>query len=1076
MSVEQNDLDDEHPLVLELSSLRQTAARFQHEAHQAALKLQRHTLATAQTNDRLHFLESQHSLLLSELATLRAHTLPNSQSDTHVVQELTLALRRSSEKLDLTEHALAEKIAELVNTRTEARKARYNTEGAYKLAASVRAREEEGKVRERSLETRLQAAEEERRLIELVVHEYADLVRSLDGRKSLLGNGGAVLQNASASASSLTLVEGLHEGKSNLHRLTTEFAFETEKRETSITQLRNEITNLENILDAERKTAAHDRAHLAKVQSELEALKSDDTTAAKMVSRYMKFSQSQTNALQSTLTTLQTRHASSQHTLRSTINDAEARMHAHIAENARLRDALEELGEEVTREAYGRRREVALRLALLAREEALSEALRRWVRRAQEGMHRCVDADSQMCAAFERAVKDAESLLVTLDAEVAGSLVTGVFGRLVLAKDAVMRMTEEVGVEVERRVAAERKISLGMGSLDEIAHEQTISVEGTPIAITEQAPYAQDISTDIPPTQDLSFASPPTPTPLPNLPAEDSRGTSSPVMGDIISGTSQLLLDLPTKSSQSPAVSILNLTQTPATKEVYTLPQSAELPAPLVPANELTMEPVDMDRILDTREVKLHVQTPDTKGTPLPVIGEITPGTSQLLLDLPAEPGRCTAVSILDLVQIPAEEEARILLPFIESHTPLASANKSIIESDTDGTSGTKDTPPPLPLTNLAKQEESPTNQFLERNEDSGVFFTSAATSPEAQAVSPANEPNNLTTNAIPSLPPPSIPDEISSLLSSLSEVSHRYDTLQHAFRDCSLALKDLKRLLPPIAIASPPTPTPTPSHSPQSFLRIALERISDYTEDARVELEIRITDETLAIRGFETLLTVPGALSLSSDSNLDLEEMRAFVDGRDEGVKRARDRLEEKLADVQHDVAVVKRAVHDFQVQLDEESEPEEDKSWSTWTSSLLPRSSTPTPSQVPTFGSMMTSPRLRRSFSVKQLFSLAEFELRIPMPLPALIPQARPAYGALGLGVGSGAAPGLGRQRTMSTMYSLGIGSRASVSTSALGSVSSLGIPGMSPVKNEGGRSRFVTTPLTGETRRDRDDSDVE
>lgn len=137
------------------------------------------------------------------------------------------------------------------------------------------------------METRLQAAEEERRLIELVVHEYADLVRSLDGRKSSLSSGGAVLQNTSASASSLTLVEGLHEGKSNLHRLMTEFAFENEKRETSITQLRNEIANLENILDAERKTAIHDSVHLAKAQSELETLKLDDTTAAKMVSRYM---------------------------------------------------------------------------------------------------------------------------------------------------------------------------------------------------------------------------------------------------------------------------------------------------------------------------------------------------------------------------------------------------------------------------------------------------------------------------------------------------------------------------------------------------------------------------------------------------------------------------------------------------------------------------------------------------------------------------------------------------------------------------------------------------------------------
>ncbi|KAG2357015.1 hypothetical protein BDR07DRAFT_1491198 [Suillus spraguei] len=410
MSIEQNELNDEHPLVLELSSLRQTAARFQHEAHQAALKLQRHTLAAAQTNVRLHLLESKNSLLASEVATLRAHPLPNSQSDTHVVQELTLALRRSSEKLDLTEHALAEKTAELVNTHTEARKARYDAEGAYKLAASARAREEEGKVRERGLETRLQAAEEERRLIELVVHEYADLVRSLEGRKSSLGNGGAVLQNASASASSLTLVGGLYEGKSSLHRLMTEFTSKNEKHEMSITQLRNEIANLESILDAERQTAAQDRAHLAKAQLELEALKLDDTTAAKMVSRYMKFSQSQTNALQSTLTTFQTRHASTQHTLQSTINDTEARMLAHMAENARLRDALEELGEEVTREAYGRRREVALRLALLAREEALSEALRRWVRRAQEGIHRCTDTNSQVHATFERAVKDAESL------------------------------------------------------------------------------------------------------------------------------------------------------------------------------------------------------------------------------------------------------------------------------------------------------------------------------------------------------------------------------------------------------------------------------------------------------------------------------------------------------------------------------------------------------------------------------------------------------------------------------------------------------------------------------------------
>ncbi|KAG2154114.1 hypothetical protein DEU56DRAFT_773219 [Suillus clintonianus] len=1073
MNIEQNELNDEHPLVLELSSLRQTAARFQHEAHQAALKLQRYTLAAAQTNARLHLLESQHSLLASELATLRAHSLPppNSQSDIHVVQELTLALRRSSEKLDLTEHALAERAAELVNILNEAHRARHDAEGAYKLAASARAREEEGKVRERGLATRLQAAEEERRLIELVVHEYADLVRSLDGRKSSLGNGSAVLQNASASASSLTLVEGLHEGKTNLHRLMTEFAFENEKSETTITQLRNDIATLESILDAERKTAAQDRAQLAKAQLDLEILKLDDTTAAKMVSRYMKFSQSQTNALQSTLTTLQTRHTSTQHTLQSTINDTEARMHAHMTENARLRDALEELGEEVTREAYGRRREVALRLALLAREEALGEALRRWVRRAQEGIHRCTDADSQMYATLERVVKDAESLLMALDAEVVledGSKVPGVLGRLVLAKDAVMRMSEEIGVEVGRRVAAERRLSLGMGSLDETAHEQTVSVEGTPVDVTERPTHTKDANTDIPHTQDEIPACSQVPTSPPSLPAggnKDTEGTPSPIIRDITPGTSQLLRELPIELSQSPAVSILDLTQTPAGEAACILPPSAEPCTPLASANELTMEH-DTEGISDTQETRSLVQTPtpppslpaevqrDTEGAPSTVIPNIMSGTSQMLFDLPIGP---TGEAVCTL---PSSAELR---------TPLASANQLTIEHDADEISDTKDTTSPLPLTTPAKQKENPTNQFLERNEDSGIFFSPAAATPEIKA----NEPNNLIATTIPLSQPPSIPNELSSLLSSLNKVNCRYDALQYAFRDCSLALKDLKRVLPPVTITSSSPPIPTPS--PQSLLRTALDRISDYTEDARVELEIRITDEALAIRGFETLLTVPGALCLSSDLDSNLEEMRAFVEGTDEGVRRAKERLEGKLGDVQHDVAVVKRAVHELQVQVDEEVEEKkegdkdtEHKSWSAWTSSLLPRSSTPTPTQTPTFGSVMTSPRLNRAPSEKQLFSLGELELKIPMPLPASVSPPQPGYG--GLGLGAGVTPGLGRQRTMSMMYSLGIGSRASTS------VSSLVMPGMSPVKSGGSRGRFVTTPLAGQTHGDRDESDVE
>lgn len=660
-----------------------------------------------------------------------------------------------------------------------------------------------------------------------------------------------------------------------------------------------------------------------------------------------------------------------------------------MTENARLRDALEELGEELAREAYGRRREVALRLALLAREEAVGGTLRKWVRRAQEGIYRCTDTDSQTYGPFERAVKDAESLLVTLDADLAlddESKVSGSLGRLVLAKDAVMRMSEEVTVEMRRRVAAERELILGVEALDEVVHEQSFSVSeksdsvNIPASVdisgypthkqdTEPTVDSSSINTDIPYTQDAIPTSPQTPMSHPSPRAEGHRDT----------------------------------------------------------------------------------------GTPSPVSRELTLGTPQLLLadDLPAVPSQSPMVSTLDLAQTPASEVASISSPSVElSRTPLVSMNALTIEPTQPNDNGentvVKDVQGPLP------EQEGIHTGPLEKDKEL-IVFTSVASALGVAVTSPANEPSIVSTADIPEAHLPSTLDEISFFLSSLSKASHRYDALQRSFRDCSLALKNLKRTLPAI-----PSPYTSPSPSLQSLLRTALERISDYTEDARVELEIRIADEALAIRGFETLLTVPGALS--PDSNL--EEVRAFIDGTDEGVRRARERLEGKLDDVQHDVAVIKRAVHELQFTDDKEErdgpgKAPGDKSWSAWTANLLPRPPTPTPSQDPTFGSVMISSQLQPS--IKQLPSLAGLELKIPMPLiPASASLPACEYGMLGIGP----APS-SHTRTVSMMYSLGIGSRAS----------SLALPGMQPVKSVG--ARFVTTPLGGTDHDrvgDRNESDVE
>ncbi|KAG6814793.1 hypothetical protein H0H93_012232, partial [Arthromyces matolae] len=91
--------------------------------------------------------------------------------------------------------------------------------------------------------------------------------------------------------------------------------------------------------------------------------------------------------------------------------------------------------------------------------------------------------------------------------------------------------------------------------------------------------------------------------------------------------------------------------------------------------------------------------------------------------------------------------------------------------------------------------------------------------------------------------PPPTHP-----LLAELAKAKHRYDALQRSLRDCHLALETLSMSL----ISSPSMVT---GHVPVDALKTAVQRLTDYTEDARVELEIQIADEELVAIGFETLL-----------------------------------------------------------------------------------------------------------------------------------------------------------------------------------------------------------------------------
>ena len=192
-----------------------------------------------------------------------------------------MALRRLSEKLDLSERALLERTGELTQTRSDLVKARHEVDGAYELASVLRSREEEGKARERTLQAKARASEEERNMVDLVVQEYADLVRSLEGRKS------ANVTNTNGVVSGATLTDDLKDKKAALQKLFVEFTEQIKVLETTVSDLQSQISFNQAALDAERKTSMHNRSLLAQAQAELDRLRLDDQTAAKMVTRYM---------------------------------------------------------------------------------------------------------------------------------------------------------------------------------------------------------------------------------------------------------------------------------------------------------------------------------------------------------------------------------------------------------------------------------------------------------------------------------------------------------------------------------------------------------------------------------------------------------------------------------------------------------------------------------------------------------------------------------------------------------------------------------------------------------------------
>ena len=711
------------------------------------------------------------------------------------------------------------------------------------------------------------------------------------------------------------------------------------------------------------------------------------------------------------------------------------------------------------RETLGRRREVALRMRVVTREEKLRETLARWVRKGDEIWKRVSEAQDNRDAkrahdGLLEMIQEAKTLLARADEGVMTDRLTvsASLGRLILVESLLDGLMDDLEKETALRVTLAQ----------ENARQYPLPLSGS------EKPSGRQ------PSSPLAFTKDP---PVPPISEK-----ASPSLVPISEPPIIIHAPIPVKS----------------TADLVALVEES--------AEEASVPPTPIDAS-DSGVHQLE-QTIERHPTP-PHIPSITSAPGGSLEDIPANDPSTTEVLAS------SAEHVIILSPPTDTLSPLAFPADSIEPSPASSTVDlpTQEDEDSRPDNTKPALAASAVTEGLERVAPSIQLHPS----PPPSSSSPASSP--------PPGPPISVLDpEPHPLLSRLRESGNRYEDLQRGFRNCHSALESLRESIQDLD-AQPS------QRIPKHFLEAVVQRLDDYMEDVRVELEIRVEDENVVRKGWEmmiSLLPSPGQPIVESSSgstpslpgtfhdaghgtglaseNIE-SQVEEYLSGSDAAFARGRSMFAKKLADVEHDIAAVKRWVYEgeFMEGGSDITSPDVDSGsttsssvqrstsgtssasansgsaggggWASWIRtpssaslvSALSRPTTPRPispalstgGTAKTFGDIMTSPRLARKpstnisaapshharGSISNLFlggvsrgprhDPAELlGLRIPMPSFASLTPAEGSpslfsagVGGTGLGMnsigfGMGSPLSSGRSRAVSGLFGLGLG----------------------------------------------------
>ncbi|WVQ70629.1 hypothetical protein IAR50_000149 [Cryptococcus sp. DSM 104548] len=410
-----------HPLLLEIASLRAQLAQYQSIAHTSSIQLQGSRLETSLSNDSLEKTQRVHESLLKELEILRANPpLPPVQPGSQALTELSLAHRRLSSKLDLTETRLLSTSSDLASAKHALQRLVLEREEERRVMSEVKRVEWEKEEEVEWEKGERGKLEGQVKLLELALEEYKTLVHKLDPNAvppdvpakstsswltSLARANGADVESEETQTttkmdgtedsleSSKEAISNLLIGQRGVAQLFHDFTTSLTSKDALVSSLQSQVDNLTLSLATVEGQLKDETARRVEVEEEREKLDRDDKSAAGVVERYMTFTQKTHKTVYMHLDNQRTRSQATITALRAQVGVLKTQLAAEAARTQGLRAALDELSFTSTTESAGRRREIALRLRMIAEEEKRARKVEGWldrVRRMREGVEGAV--------------------------------------------------------------------------------------------------------------------------------------------------------------------------------------------------------------------------------------------------------------------------------------------------------------------------------------------------------------------------------------------------------------------------------------------------------------------------------------------------------------------------------------------------------------------------------------------------------------------------------------------------------------------------------------------------------------